>query len=52
MPSKKPKPGVKFSKATVKKMSAEGPKGRKSAKPAKGLHKAMKNTQRGKKAWN
>ena len=50
MPGKKK--DIKFSKATVKKMGAEGPKRRQSAKPTPGLQKAMKNTQRGRKAWN
>ncbi len=52
MANKKPKPGIKFSKKTVKKMGAEGPKRRSSPKPAKGLSKAMKGTQYGRKPWN
>lgn len=51
MPNKKPKPGIKFSKKTVKKMGAEGPK-RRTTQPTKGLFKAMKATQRGTKYWN
>jgi len=50
MPNKKPKPGIKFSKKTIKKMGAEGPKRRN--KPTPGLFKAMKATQRGTKPWN
>ena len=51
MPGKKPKPGIKFSKKTIKKMGAEGPKRRKTP-VTKGLFKAMKDTQRGRKPWN
>lgn len=59
MPNKKPKPGIKFSKRTVKKMGAEGPKrsiktfsGKKPPRRTPGLGKAIKNTQRGRKPWN
>jgi len=51
MPGKKPKPGIKFSKQTIKKMGAEGPK-RRTTRPAKGLFKSMKATQYGTKFWN